>query len=278
MATRRSVQGAWWAIALSVALFWSSRVAQAQETLDEAKLARGARLYAENCAVCHGENGEGRVGATLSKNWPSIRPDLTVREIISNGVPGSPMPAWSQQKGGPLSEAQIDDLVYFILSWQIGGPPQITPAATATRRAPITPIPNVQGDPNRGAALYDENCAVCHGPNGEGRVGATLAQRWPSIRPDLFIKATIANGVQGSPMPAWSQENGGPLSESEINDLVAFILTWESAAALPLEPTPMAESPISTWLRGWGGVLLAIGLLVIIISAALLLQRRRSNP
>ncbi|NOZ26908.1 MAG: c-type cytochrome [Chloroflexi bacterium] len=42
----------------------------------QAELELGARLYAENCAVCHGPNGEGRVGATLAKNWPSIRADL----------------------------------------------------------------------------------------------------------------------------------------------------------------------------------------------------------
>ncbi len=49
----------------------------------------GAQLYAENCAVCHGSDGQGRVGATLAKDWPSIRPDLTVKSIIETGVPGS---------------------------------------------------------------------------------------------------------------------------------------------------------------------------------------------
>ena len=47
----------------------------------------GAQLFAENCAVCHGADGQGRVGATLAKDWPSIRPDLTVKSIIETGVP-----------------------------------------------------------------------------------------------------------------------------------------------------------------------------------------------
>ncbi len=70
----------------------------------------GAALFAENCAVCHGEDGQGRVGATLAKDWPSIRPDLHMRAVIANGVPGSAMPPWSQVNGGPLDDEKIDAL------------------------------------------------------------------------------------------------------------------------------------------------------------------------
>jgi mono/diheme cytochrome c family protein len=90
--------------------------------------------------------------------------------------------------------------------------------------------------------LYSQNCKVCHGPNGEGRIGAQLAKDWPSIRPDLRIKSTINTGVPGSPMPAWGQANGGPLSESEIDDLVAFVLTWST----PANPATITPAPVAT--------------------------------
>ncbi len=201
----------WLGIILAASLLAAARLSAQAQSGSDPKLVEGAYIYAQNCAVCHGPNGEGRAGATLAKDWPSIRPDLTVKTIIENGVPGSLMPAWSQAKGGPLSSEQIDALVYYILSWQTGGAELVTPAPTATRRPPIIPIPEVEGDPNLGALLYDQNCQMCHGPNGEGRVGATLAQDWPGIRPDLSIKTTIMDGVPGSLMPAWSQSNGGPL-------------------------------------------------------------------
>lgn len=237
----------------------------------------GARLFAENCAVCHGQEGEGRVGATLAKDWPSIRPDLTVASIIRQGVPGSPMPAWSQDNGGPLSEDQIEAIVAYILSWQTGGAPQYTPAATATRRPPITPIPQVEGDPNSGALLFDQNCAVCHGIEAEGRIGKTLAKEWGSARSDLFIRNAIATGVEGAAMPAWSQAQGGPLTESEIDDLVAFILTLsQERPSAQSSPTVIApETPPSAFLRGWGGVVLFVVLFAAIIGAALYFQRRR---
>jgi mono/diheme cytochrome c family protein len=250
-------------LAVAVLATWGAGV-YAQQGNDDEKLQLGAQLYQQNCAVCHGPNGEGRVGAVLSKNWPSIRPDLVVRATIENGVPGSPMPAWSLKNGGPLTDEQIEALMLYILSWQTGGLELLTPFPTTTSRPPITPVPQVAGDPNRGAALYDQNCAMCHGPEGEGRIGATLAKDWPAIRPDLRIQSTIANGVSGSVMPAWSQANGGPLAEQEINDLVAFILTWEAAASLfPPSPTPAVAE--GGGLGELGGVLLTVVIFALVV-------------
>lgn len=234
------------------------------QDLDEDKLQQGAQIYSENCAVCHGPDGKGRVGATLAKDWPSIRPDLEVKTTIENGVAGSPMPPWSQANGGPLTEEEIDALVYYILSWQTGGPQLVIPTATAIQRPAITSPPGISGDPNQGAVLFDQNCVVCHGPDGQGRVGATLAKDWPSIRPDLLVQATIQRGVPGSTMPAWGQENGGPLAEEEINNLVAYILTW-STPPYPPSVSPTAAQP--TQIQGinwglWAGILVVVAILV----------------
>lgn len=259
------------AAALLVLAGWA--LAAKAQSSDPAQIELGGRLYAENCAVCHGENGEGRVGATLAKNWPSIRPDLRVKATIANGISGSVMPAWSDQKGGPLSEADIEAVTAYILTWETGGPRYIAPTPTAMARPALTPPPNVEGDPNRGGILYDENCAVCHGMDGEGRIGAVLAKDWPSIRPDLSVKTTISNGIGGSPMPAWSQTKGGPLSEEQINDLTAFILSWEPLAS-PLEITATPEAAANPFLSGWGGVLLLIVIFGLVIGVALWWQSR----
>jgi mono/diheme cytochrome c family protein len=244
---------------LALSILWQARVWAQGPTEEQFEL--GARLYAENCVVCHGPNGEGGAGAALAKDWPSIRPDLRVKTVIEEGVSGSPMPAWSQRNGGPLTDEEIEALTLYILSWETGGIPSL-PQPTFTPRPPITPIPDVEGDPNQGAVLYDINCAVCHGPNGEGRIGATLAKDWPAIRPDLRVKATIERGVPGSPMLAWSRAYGGPLTDEDINDIVAFILSWQAAAEpAELAPTP---TPAPSALGGPLGMLvLVIGLLAL---------------
>lgn len=253
-------------LAIAISLSWCSyraALAQTQTPPTDEQLAQGAQLFAENCAVCHGASGEGRVGATLAKNWPSIRPDLTVRNIIINGIDGSPMPAWSMANGGPLSDAEIDALVAYILSWQVGGYPKNPPVAAPVVRPAGSPPPNVDGSPENGAALYAQNCVVCHGSNGEGRIGATLAKNFPSIRPDLTIQATIRNGISGSPMPAWSVDNGGPLSNEEIADLTAYILSWEQPSPLVTEETATEpSSPLpgsSAWVL-WVILLIGLGL------------------
>lgn len=243
------------------------RPASAQEPVDQEKLNRGARLFQDNCAVCHGENGEGRVGASLTDAWPSIRPDLTAQTAIENGIPGSAMPAWLQANGGPLSTEEIDDLVYYILSWQEGGPPAVDLGPTATPRPPISPVPDVAGDPNTGAVLFDQNCAVCHGANGEGRIGATLAQNWPSIRPDLAVRTTITNGITGTTMPAWSQANGGPLSEQEIDHITAYVVSLQPGAGVASpEPTPAPEPAVNDlrWLLWLGGFVLVVVIIMLV--------------
>ena len=244
-------------------------LASAQDCEEPEFLKLGANIYFENCAVCHGEDGQGRVGATLVKDWPSIRPDLRVRETSVNGGPGMLMPAWSQVVGGPLDGEEIDALVCYVLSWQTGGPPVIYPTPTPAIRLALTPPPGVTGDPNNGALLYASNCAVCHGLEGEGRIGAALAKVWPSIRPDLRVRSVIETGVEGAAMPAWSQEHGGPLTGQEIDDIVAFILTWSGAETSP-ETVEARQGP----LTGWSVWVIIIGVFVLIIVAVIYYSRQ----
>jgi mono/diheme cytochrome c family protein len=80
-----------------------------------------------------------------------------------------------------------------------------------------------------GATVFQQNCTVCHGPNGEGiaKVGTpnfhdASLQRSLS---DQQIKQTIANGK--GKMPAWS----GKLNDTQIADLVTYIRSFASGAA-----------------------------------------------
>src|SRR5215471_14080907 len=63
---------------------------------------RGQQLFAANCAVCHGDRGQGGVGLKLDTptNHPTSDVEATQRgeyltRTITNGRPGTFMPAWA---------------------------------------------------------------------------------------------------------------------------------------------------------------------------------------
>ncbi len=70
--------------------------------------------------------------------------------------------------------------------------------------------------------LYAENCAACHGS--EGRGGAAIALADPvymAIADDAAIRKVIANGVNGTSMPAFAQSAGGMLTNKQIEVITA---------------------------------------------------------
>ena len=72
----------------------------------------------------------------------------------------------------------------------------------------------------RGAEEYASNCAACHGRQGEGALGGVLAGTGLDSK---ALQRVIARGVPGTAMAPWGKEDGGPLKDYQIRDLVAFI-------------------------------------------------------
>ncbi len=229
----------------------------------------GARLFAENCAVCHGETGEGRVGATLSDVFVSMSPDAALTEVITNGRPGTYMPAWGREAGGPLTGEDIANLVAYIESWGTTYEP-VFPAPPRPA-VEIPPVEELAGDPNNGYTIYQQNCAACHGPDGEGRIGATLTSAFVGIEPGAYAVQTISRGIDGTLMPAWSQEAGGPLTAGEIEDVTAYLASIQRSQAPPAGEQPLAAGSSLPL------ILIALGGLVIIVGLGVAVNRREKN-
>src|SRR5271157_658761 len=72
--------------------------------------------------------------------------------------------------------------------------------------------------------LYGQNCAGCHGVDGKG--GAAIALGNPTflaIADDTVIRHMAADGVPGTPMPAFAKSAGGMLTDKQIDALVRGI-------------------------------------------------------
>jgi cytochrome c oxidase cbb3-type subunit 3 len=94
--------------------------------------------------------------------------------------------------------------------------------------------------------LYGQNCAGCHGVEGSGGAAMSLANpTFLAIADDDVIRHTAANGVPGTPMPAFAQSAGGMLTDKQIDALVRGIRSWAKPQALRGTPAPAyaAQAP-----------------------------------
>lgn len=175
----------------------------------------GEALYQDLCSECHGTSAQGGAAASPydpESTWPA--PNLTnivarnaenpniidireyIEDTIHQGRPGTPMPAWGQEAGGPLTDAEIDGLVTWLLTQQVDEVAEATAAADAS-----------------GEQLFQENCAKCHGPDllgpeaegEEGRPGPSLV-RVMERHTEESILGILRGGINvptGTKMPPW---------------------------------------------------------------------------
>src|SRR5262245_27668829 len=142
------------------------------------------RLYAENCAGCHGPEGRGGAAIALANPvYQRIVDDATIRSVIANGVRNTAMPAFAQHAGGMLTDAQIDVIAREIRSrW----------GASDRTAGMSTPSYTAQSACNArdGEAAYQLHCSACHGASGQGTEKAS------SITNDAFLALVSDQGLR----------------------------------------------------------------------------------
>ncbi|MEX0665935.1 MAG: cytochrome c [Acidimicrobiia bacterium] len=73
-----------------------------------------------------------------------------------------------------------------------------------------------------GAAIYDANCASCHGGDGGGGLGPTLAGTVTKTFPDIEDQIAFVGAGEGA-MPGFD----GELSDEQISQVVEYTRTLE---------------------------------------------------
>jgi serine protease Do len=97
------------------------------------QLDRGRRLYADNCALCHGARGggdgpsaEGLDPPVRSFQGPEMMDGMSPRQIhaaVTFGIDGTPMPAY----GGELDDEEIWDIAFLVMTMREGFNPRRPP-------------------------------------------------------------------------------------------------------------------------------------------------------
>jgi len=94
--------------------------------------------------------------------------------------------------------------------------------AEANREQPanavsVTSTDALQGDAKRGHALFDHNCAPCHGDDARGDEGPNLHNL---AKTDARITTLIKGGVKGE-MPSFAKK----FSDADVQALIAYLRT-----------------------------------------------------
>lgn len=193
----------------------------------------GHQVYVENCAICHGDEGDGAGPAaellrprprdfregiykirTTASGEPATREDLF--RVISEGMPGTSMPGWRDE----LSERERRQVATYIQALDRFYDPEYEPEI-------VSPGPKVDMSAEsiaQGEQLYQElECWKCHGDAGRGNgpsafeleddwgfpiLPADLTQNWTfkggGTVDDIYMR--FSTGMNGTPMPAFGSD------------------------------------------------------------------------
>jgi mono/diheme cytochrome c family protein len=175
----------------------------------------GAQSYADHCAICHGNRREGILPA-----FPPLQgvgrhmADQQITDLIHNGkgrMPGFPK----------LQQAELIALLHYLASGDLI-------SSTAATSSSATDTTRASGLTAAGGALFQQNCAFCHGRDaGGGETGPDLTRSKLVIADDDGdrIADVIRTGRPEKKMPGFN------FSSQEMLSVVAFVRAQEEKAA-----------------------------------------------
>jgi mono/diheme cytochrome c family protein len=196
-----------------------------------------ALALGQNCANCHGGEGQGGLanpahkdpytGYAVAYSAPPLNnvfsrwDEEVVRFTIERGRPGTPMPTWGVDFGGSMTSMMVDDVIAYLKSIQVE-PEQISDDCKK---------PSEEDRLTCGEEIFEVRCAVCHGPEGSGKEGpGTTNEPWyqgmalwegdVGHLSDAQHYFTIVNGRRFAFMPSFGEApaQGIPVSPNPLTD------------------------------------------------------------
>lgn len=150
-----------------------------QVALDPAALKMGQRIFATNCAICHGSDAKGNYGfPNLTDNdWLFGGDHAAIENSILHGRRASPetmgvaMPGWE----AIIGSSGIDEVTAYLMS------------LSGAHEGDKTLI-------EKGQTIYATNCAGCHGADAKGN----QAMGAPNLSDDIWLYGGTADQIKHS--------------------------------------------------------------------------------
>lgn len=215
-----------------------------------------APLYGMYCAGCHG--ADGRLGPAPPLNdalFLAIVPDEELLRLVDVGRPGTPMPGFSQQHGGPLTKDQVRAIAEGIKPHWVASESDRQALAKIGGDLPAYAVaPPTEGAAaeaaSRGEKLFGQACAKCHGAEGKGAGAGRLNEPdFLDLASNQLLRRIIITGRPDLGMPNFATADGRPhdfqpLSSADIDDLVMLLGKWrEEGRQSAAQPKSTAGGP-----------------------------------
>ncbi|HET9031142.1 MAG TPA: c-type cytochrome [Candidatus Aquilonibacter sp.] len=204
----------------------------------------GESLYMTHCSSCHGDNGQG------SDVAPSIigKSAADIHLMLDTGRMPAAVPYINEIHKMPrFTQAQMTQIVRYVQTF--------TPGGTDSALPRIMP-----GNVQRGRALFDENCAHCHGAVGNG-----ASVGYDNVAPSLMNASVfqVGEAIRSGPelMPRFGPD---VLSDQDVSDIAHYINYIQTTpASVDAGGLSLAHvGPVAEGLVAW---IFGIGLLVLFI-------------
>lgn len=201
--------------------------------------AEGAKLFAANCATCHG------MGASGTKDAPSLVGVGAAAVDFQVGTGRMPMQMNGPQAAGKpaqFNEQQTNQLAAYVAS--LGAGPAV----------PEEHLLDEQGDAAKGGELFRVNCAMCHNAAAAG--GALTRGKFAPALAGVsgkHIYEAMVSGPQN--MPVFSDTNVSPEGKRDIITFLKQIEANGSPGGADLGSLGPVSEGLFVWIAGLGVII-----------------------
>lgn len=199
----------------------------------------GGKLFAANCATCHG------MGASGTKDGPSLVGVGAAAVDFQVGTGRMPMQMngpQAQEKPRQFNDQQTKQLAAYVAS--LGAGPAIPDASLLDEK----------GDAAKGGELFRVNCAMCHNAAAAG--GALTRGKFAPALAGVsgqHIYEAMATGPQN--MPVFNDANISPEGKRDIITFLKKIETNGSPGGNDLGGLGPVSEGLFVWVAGLGVII-----------------------
>jgi ubiquinol-cytochrome c reductase cytochrome c subunit len=198
----------------------------------------GAKLYAANCATCHGMNLEGLDSGPSLLGVGSAAVDF---QVGTGRMPAAASGPQVEEKPAQFTQEQVKALAAFVSSK--------APGPAVPTKEQLT----ASSDVSKGAELFRINCAMCHNVAGAG--GALTEGKYaPSLAgvTSKHIYEAMLTGPQN--MPVFNDNNISPEDKANVITYLKYLEKTPSVGGYGLGDLGPVSEGLFIWIFGLGAV------------------------